>query len=328
MRYAGLPGTVNCFVLAADGATGANPSSGPWQEYDVEIVGDRPDNLEIGVFVNSWGNSHPGQRSSQYMYEGFNEEFHTYGCEWTPEHVTWEVDGHVYYEAKKEGSNIRYSTYDIYEPWELIDESTGDYDWISIWAEDSLRCAFDVWECNIPEWCGNWIASNNGSPIIFSWFRHYIYTPENGDDGSDFTLEFSEDYNGPEWDEEAWEPYGCELMDGFAVGGLGGSFTGDLPEDPGDVPDAVTSGLKSAKRNARLAYKSGVAKFSTSTAGRVNLSLFDLTGRLIQTFENSNKDAGEHSVSVDLRSIPAGSYMLSLKTQLFCENTRILTVSK
>jgi hypothetical protein len=234
----------------------------------------------------------------------------------------------VYYEARKEGSQLHYYKYSIYEPWEQTEELVSDYDWVSIWAKDSLRCAFDVWECTIPDWCGNWSPDNNGSGIFFSYFNHYIYTPKEGPDGSDFTLEFSEDYNGTEFDETAWAPYGCELKGGFAIGSLGAPFTGDLPTDPGDIPNAAVNKGISGNNSSFLNYQSDRITYNNSVAGKVSLSIFDMNGRLIRALVNSDMDAGEYNLSIDKSSIPAGSYVLSLTTNAGHAAKRFITINR
>jgi hypothetical protein len=186
-----------------------------------------------------------------------------------------------------------------------------------------------VWQCgggDLESWCGSWDESNNGEvAIFFSHFKHYIYTPGDGPNGSDFTLEFSDDFDGTEYDTDAWYPYGVQLGGGFSYGGLGAEFTGELPEDQGDVPVVCPSNVcKAGIKTGGLEYKSGNITFSVAMPGPVNLSVFDLSGKLVRTLDRTYRGEGMYTVKSNLSGIPSGSYILSLKTAATLEARRII----
>jgi hypothetical protein len=339
MRYIGLNGTVNCFVLVSDGVWKdgvrlSNPETGPWQEYDMEICGNNPDHISTTLHINHWRNEDfsTGRGGGFETYPGFNTEFHTWACEWTPDYVTWEVDGQVYRKSERIDGRIHDFQWPVGEPDAEPKEVIHDYDWIDMWSNDSLRCAFDVWECDgdLEGWCGDWDPANDGSAIFYCYFRHYIYTPDSGPDGSDFTLEFSEDYDGTSFDKSAWDDYGCELRGGFAVGAFGADYTGELPDDPGDinVSTAYAPYARMLKGDAYIEHKSGNITYGISKAGAVKLAMYDLNGRLVQTLVDSYKNSGDHTATCNMASIPAGTYVVSLKTPTAQEAKRIVTVSR
>jgi hypothetical protein len=318
-RYMGLNGVVNCLVLVADGAEGSNPSTGPWQEYDMEICGNNPDHIQTVLHINrTGGNSEftTGRGGGFDAYEGFNLEFHTFACEWTPEYVTWEVDGEVYRKSERIDGRIHDFQWPVGEPDSEPKEVVHDYDWIEMWANDSLRCAFDAWECSgdLEGWCGLWEPVNDGSAIFYCFFRHYIYTPGEGPNGSNFTLEFSEDYDGTELDTTVWAPYGCELRGGFAIGSFGAPYTDELPEDLGDVSRTVSKESVGFNASLQPGFQSGVISYTLKSAGIVSLELYNMNGRLVRELENAYKTAGIHKVALNKNSIPSGSYVLNLKT--------------
>ncbi|CAI8691066.1 family 16 glycosylhydrolase [Burkholderia pyrrocinia] len=92
MRATGVPGLVTGFFLHRDS---------PRQEIDIEIVGNRPDQLLANVFYN------PGQEGSKFDYGyrgaptiiplGFDasDALHEYAIEWDPWEIRWFVDNRL-----------------------------------------------------------------------------------------------------------------------------------------------------------------------------------------------------------------------------------------
>ena len=92
LRATDVPGLVTGFFLHRDS---------PRQEIDVEITGDRPDQILANVFYN------PGSDGAKFDYGyrgtpiridlGFDasKALHTYAIEWEPNEIRWLVDGRV-----------------------------------------------------------------------------------------------------------------------------------------------------------------------------------------------------------------------------------------
>jgi hypothetical protein len=57
--------------------------------------------------------------------------------------------------------------------------------------------------------------------------------------------------------------------------------------------------------------------FNLAEAGNVNLSVYDITGRLVTTLVNGQMDAGEHIVSWNASNVSSGIYFLRLATADF-----------
>ncbi|GAB1266558.1 family 16 glycosylhydrolase [Aurantivibrio infirmus] len=87
-----LPGVVTGFFLHRNT---------PRQEIDVEIAGNRPNRLMVNVFFNPGGEGAKfdyGYRGTPtYIELGFDasKEIHRYTIEWTPNDITWKVDGNI-----------------------------------------------------------------------------------------------------------------------------------------------------------------------------------------------------------------------------------------
>jgi hypothetical protein len=314
MRMLGTEGCVNCLILVNDQS--GSPESGSWQECDFEIVGGRPTSIETVAHVFRHSNMYPGRHIIVPFHESVGENFHTWAFEWTPDHFAWEVDGRPLRRAELTAGgvihDVAYSSVPPYEPVQEITQS--DLDWITVWSNDNMRCAFDVWQCDNPDWCGSWDPSNNGSAVFYSFYKYYAYTPGAGPNGSDFTLDFFDDFDGTSFDETAWEPYGCVLRDGFSIAVLNGSdYTGEIPHDPGEVTSAHSAGALSPDGGAWMEYRSGAVHFGAGIPGRINLSIYDVRGRFIRTLIDTYSEAGSRTVSLKDFPISAGTYVVRMQ---------------
>ncbi|MGT2960327.1 beta-glucanase [Streptococcus caballi] len=76
--------------------TYTGPSDGTkWDEIDIEFLGKNTTQVQFNYFTDGVGNH-------EKLYDlGFDAtaDFHTYGFEWQPDHITWLVDGRAVYTA-------------------------------------------------------------------------------------------------------------------------------------------------------------------------------------------------------------------------------------
>lgn len=71
-----------------------NDESWPPEIDVVEVNGDGPDRARRAKFTAHWRrNGRHLQNQGEYAGPDFSEDFHVYGAEWSPEGVTWFVDG-------------------------------------------------------------------------------------------------------------------------------------------------------------------------------------------------------------------------------------------
>ena len=77
--------------------TGPDWSVGQWNEIDVEIVPSVKKSLGASPFstnlIYGSGYDYNLQEQSYQSYSEDFSQFHTYEIEWTPEYVSWKVDG-------------------------------------------------------------------------------------------------------------------------------------------------------------------------------------------------------------------------------------------
>lgn len=95
MKPAKKVGTASTFFVCT-GNYDINPATGepnPWDEIDIEFLGQDTTHVQFNYFVN-------GEGGHEYMYDlGFDasEEFHNYGFRWAEDYITWFVDGEPVY---------------------------------------------------------------------------------------------------------------------------------------------------------------------------------------------------------------------------------------
>jgi len=87
--------------------------------------------------------------------------------------------------------------------------------------------------------------------------------------------------------------------------------------DVAAVHPAVVSGASLSFRGAVPNPSSGAAtlEYSLSRAGTVSLRLYSVSGRLVSSIDQGEKDAGPHSVSFAGRSLAAGTYFAVLNAE-------------
>jgi hypothetical protein len=66
--------------------------------------------------------------------------------------------------------------------------------------------------------------------------------------------------------------------------------------------------------------------FRTNNAGIVSVDLFDNMGKISRNLIKENFDPGEHRVEVDLKNIPAGTYVYQMNTGFYKESKKLIIV--
>jgi hypothetical protein len=317
-----------------------------WMECDIEIPGS--DGSHIETVAHTYDNQTFSQRPYLY-YKIYHDEpywnnYYTYGIEWTPDYVAWTLDGKPYRLAEKTADGkVRDRCWNTSDREQTRDD-TYDLCWLDVWANYPMRCAFDIWWSDASwawDWLGRWDDTYCGASIFISYFAYYTYTPGEGPDGTDFTLEDSDDFDGTgtSFNTTRWNPYNVIMQDGKAVGTLscpGKGFDGVVPVDDGDtgVPQGITAisrvqNLRMAAQDnkASLEYKAGSIQYTIGAPGKIELALYNLNGRFVRTLINSYSEKGSHEFALDRNPVAPGAYFVSLKTSAARTVRRMVTVS-
>ncbi len=70
---------------------------------------------------------------------------------------------------------------------------------------------------------------------------------------------------------------------------------------------------------------SGQVKFSLDRAGIIRIKLFDITGRLVRSILNEQKEAGNYQINFDNRGLSQGMYILVMESN-FDKKTAVICV--
>ena len=144
----------------------------PWVEIDVELLGRFPQVVDMNTMT-------PGSHLRTH-YVPFNThlDFYVYGFEWTPDYVSWFIDGQeVYRQTEEHVTDLNHPAKIMMNIWNPIHE-----DWVGVWDERVLpRFAY------------------------YDWVRYASYNPGSGDTGTnnDFTHQWQDDFS--EFDTTRWE---------------------------------------------------------------------------------------------------------------------------
>lgn len=177
MQMAAVSGTVSSMFLYQNGSEIADGR--PWVEVDIEVLGKNPSSFQSNIITGKAGAQKTSEKHHQ-VNPATTQAFHTYGLEWTPNYVRWTVDG---VEVRKtEGGQAT-----------------------ELKGTQGLR--FNLWSSEDPGWVGNF--NPNDLPIFqfINWVKVYKYTPGQGENGSDFTLDWTDNFDtfdGSRWGKGDW----------------------------------------------------------------------------------------------------------------------------
>jgi hypothetical protein len=332
------PGVVSCFVMiTAEEIRNADGSK--WNELDIEMVGN-DNHIECVAHVQGIGSG----KNPYYYYPApsaipLQNEYHLWTVVFCPDSVCWMLDGHTYRRVVPgTTSNIHEDRYIVGDPNSTPTTVDYDFDWIAAYSEELLSYQFDIWVNSgvfgFGDSYNGSISCGGHSSMFMSYFRYYDWTPGEGPGGSDFTLVDYDSYEGDVLSSERWggyvgsEAYRTIVRDGYAISTINCNgewgYNGEIPYDAEDLTSeqledekqGITFTKEQAKRgadkNISLDYSNGIARCNLKTSARVRINLFDLGGRHIRTVANKDMSAGRHSFSIDERSIPAGTYLLTM----------------
>ena len=96
MKPAKKVGTASTFFVCTGSYDLVDGVENPWDEIDIEFLGQDTTRVQFNYFVNGVG-------GHEHMYDlGFDasEQYHTYGFRWTENYIVWFVDSEPVYKVK------------------------------------------------------------------------------------------------------------------------------------------------------------------------------------------------------------------------------------
>lgn len=239
MQMAVGSGTVSSmFLYHNDSYLGCDE---PWVEVDIEVLGKNPNEFQSNIITGNGpadGCADKKSYSEQLhpMSPAVDKAYHTYGIEWTPDYVSWIIDGEVVRKTNKG---------------ELNKDGRDQVADLSL-KEQGLR--FNLWASEEPAWVGPWDDAILPVHQYINWVKAYKYTPGAGENGTDFTLDWEDDFDTEDayrWAYGNWtfdgnrvdlSIFNAEVTQGAMVLSLTKSgeegFTGTVPADS-DAPAAI-----------------------------------------------------------------------------------------
>ena len=232
MKMAAASGTVSSMFLYQNGSEIADGR--PWVEVDIEVLGKSPNSFQSNIITGKAGAQVTSEKHHN-VNPAADQGFHTYGLEWTPDYVRWTVDGQEVRKAEKGQSS---------DPKNQVANLIGT---------QGLR--FNLWSSESADWVGNFDESKLPLFQFINWVKVYKYTPGQGVGGSDFTLDWTDNFDtfdGSRWGKGDWTFDGNRVdltdkniysKDGMLILALTRkgqeSFNGQVPKD--DQAEQVSS---------------------------------------------------------------------------------------
>ena len=251
MKMAAASGTVSSMFLYQNGSEQA--SAERWVEVDIEVLGKSPNSFQSNIITGKAG----AQKTSEKHHAvspAADQAFHTYGIEWTPTYVRWTVDG---VEVRKTETGVNDSKNQV----------------ANLIGTQGLR--FNLWSSESQSWVGAFDESKLPLFQFINWVKAYKYTPGQGPDGSDFTLDWTDDFDtfdGSRWGKGDWTFDGNRVdltdkniysKDGMLILALTRkgqeSFNGQVPRDDEPKPTSSSSSQESLSCSAEFASSSSEA---------------------------------------------------------------------
>ena len=183
MQMVSSPGTVSSMFLYYDNSYMGGGE--PWEEIDIEVLGKDASRFQSNILSNS--------KENQNSSEGFhsvspaaNAGYHTYTIVWTPEYVSWELDG---VEVRRDVSGVNKSKQGLEQVNTLV-------------HEESLR--FNLWLSGSPGWVGDYTQCSFPQYQYINWIKVYSYDTQT----KQFTLKWKDNFdtfNSSIWSKGNWD---------------------------------------------------------------------------------------------------------------------------
>jgi len=266
-----------------------------WNEIDIEFLGNQPNVVQFNTITANQVH-HVYVQSLAFQPA---DEFHTYAFEWTPTYVAWFVDGVEVH--RQTGAHI--NSLDKYQ-----------------------KIMMNIWPPNYPDWVGILDPANLSVYAYYDWIRYCAYVPGTGNTGTDNNfIELWYD-NFDYWELTRWEkathtfygnlcdfvPANVEFVDGFMVlclttaDSLG--YNGNPLANNHTQNVASEFSLHQAYPNP---FNSTVSiPIELTKVSVVNITIYDIMGRHVQTVVNENIHPGKHTFYWEANTCTSGLYFI------------------
>lgn len=204
---------------------GSELSGAFWEEIDIEVFGkENAESFQSNIITNN-----PKEMSEEIHSPGYSmgDAYHTYTLEWTPNYVAWYIDGVEM--RKTTGGQVADLT-------------------------NSQSFRMNIWAAEWVDWVGTFSEASLPAYQFVNWISYSAYTPGEGDNGTDFTMDWKDEFdtfNSTRWATANWtfdgnlvdfSPQNVVVKDGYLVLAITeSSETGYTGTVPTDVVNGITN---------------------------------------------------------------------------------------
>ncbi len=189
MKMVSIPGSVSSMFLYYDPSYMLGEE--PWNEIDIEVLGTNPGMWQANLITREADDPETKKKHSKMTSEtktgfGFDAtaDFHIYTMVWTPEYISWEIDG---VEVRRDVVGM---------------ETRLTHDQVAFMThEQSLR--FNLWSSKSAAWVGEFTGAelaDGPQEQLIDFVRVYSYDAES----KTFNFEWQDDFDGTELDRTRW----------------------------------------------------------------------------------------------------------------------------
>ncbi|MCF0224055.1 MAG: family 16 glycosylhydrolase [Fibrobacter sp.] len=307
----------------------------PWVEVDIEILGKSPGSFQSNI-ISGTAEAKVTSEEHHNLNPAADQGYHTYGLEWTPDYISWQIDGQEVRRTKKGDAKNQVE---------------------AMIKDQGLR--FNLWSSEEAAWVGAWNDGILPRHQYINWVKVYDYTPGQGDNGTDFKLKWVDDFE--KLDRKRWamgdwtfdgnrvdmSPDNVTVKDGTLILSITKSgqegFDGQVPVDPQNStpetpkdtvskdttvtkpdtsvtkpdtsagnPDTSTNIISISESAApfRFDIQNKAVLLNVPKAGFIKLEIVNAKGK-VQMKTSKNYDIGSYLIS--LESLPSGQYFMNIQ---------------
>ncbi len=142
----------------------------PWREIDIEVIGKKPNQLQTNLIT---GNLTKRVHSERVHHVDNIDQFHEFTLIWTPNEISWLVDGKIIYKESAATSKQVVSMRDSFQSYRM-----------------------NLWISKAAEWVGTFNIDNLPLYQYVDWIEYHSY------DNGEFNLQWRDNFN--DFDEKRW----------------------------------------------------------------------------------------------------------------------------
>ena len=296
MRMAAASGLVSSMFLYYNDSYKGDPE--PWVEIDIEVLGKSPASFQSNIISGS-ANAKKTSEKHHSISPAANETYHTYAMEWTPNYISWSIDGNEVRRTVRDSNDTKKQVEAMVKPQDL---------------------RFNLWSSEVTSWVGAFDDAVLPMYQYINWVKVYEYTPGAGENGSDFTLKWTDDFDTfdtDRWNTGNWtfdenrvdmHPDNVIVKDGTLIlaitrAGEEGFDNSPIPQD--DAYSAISSGISKTPWRPQLFQET--LFLPKALSGCCSSKIYASSGEVLM------QGVHEKSGEISIRNLPAGHYILKVQ---------------